>query len=185
MRKLYINKGKVKIENIESLLKFLYPLYSGEGEMEEIKSYSDPECREIQDCSRNRSYGELWIIAKTELPNLTKKDFAKAIMKLVESKGSFHLMFCPNINKIVIYQGTWSYSRQRAFNNIVFDYSNNFVRGIATKHTKDGITLYNIMVKDLGISEYEYLTEMNSLINKYKEICDAQEEDYEIIGLDI
>lgn len=169
MTKLYINTQGEKITTIKELFEFLLPAYkNNNADYVKICSYKDSECTNLQGDQRSRSYSELWLIAKTQLPSLTKKEFAHSILKVAKSSDHFSLIFCPDARKIVLYQGKWSYKNRSYYDGVFFDFNNKFAKGSATKDTIDGITIYDILVKDAEISEHVYIEIMNEIINRYK-----------------
>lgn len=170
MEELYIKTNKT-VDNIQDLLYILYPLYEHNDKSlgyKEIITYHDKDCSRIQGDQKHRSYGELWILAKTMIPGLTKKLFASALIKMCQKQKVLQLMFCTNINKIVVYQGDWTYSRNTGlYDGAIFDFSTQFASGSATRRAKDGITLYDIIVKDWNQSEYEFFKIMNVIQEPY------------------
>ena len=157
MDNLYVNYKKKYKETAEKFFNRLYE--SGYGFP---TTYKDINCDNRQcENGAQRSFSDLYKLMKTYYPRITHKQLIKIINKKCTRNKYFNLIYCPDVNKIVLYKGQWFENKKRfLFNNTYFDYSY-FLKEEKIKKI-DKFTI-NYLYKKLGYTTEEIKTELKKL----------------------
>ena len=154
MDKIYVNnKRKVK-EKPEDFFNRLYDHYG----MSE--TYYDKDCNIVQ-CARGseRSFSDLYKIMKTYYSKITHKQLIKIIYDKCLGNIKYNLIYCPKVQKIVLYVADWGDSKM-LFTATYYDY-NNYIRFNKIEHI-DKFTIY-YLYKKLGYSTKEIKEQIKKL----------------------
>ena len=158
MDKLYVNYKKKYKETPEEFFNRLYKSSYGFP-----TTYKDVDCT-ITQCTNgsDRSFNDLYRLMRTYYPRITHKQLIKIISKKCTRNRKINLIFCPKVEKIVLYIGGWnSYGgRKSLFNNTYYDFNdqltNNKIKNI------DKVTI-TYLYKKLGYTTEEIKTELKKL----------------------
>ena len=117
MKKLYINEKR----NVgEKPINFIIRLYNEDYGFP--TSYNNKECTDEQ-ClkGKQRSFNDLYCILKSQYSKLTHKQLIKDLYEI--TLGNPNLIYCPDVNKIVLYYSGLSGSKKNFyFNKSFYDY---------------------------------------------------------------
>lgn len=152
MKKLYVKIDKKRGEKPEE---FFDRLYCNLGDTV-IKTYYDKECKIHHSIGDGRSFNDLYCIFKTYFPKISQKQLMKIIYNKCKNNNSLNLIYCNDINKIVLYCGNWSYSK-KLFNNSVYNYQGYIT---SKKLPNDKFTI-KYLFKKIGFTEEEINKELN------------------------
>lgn len=157
MNKIYVNYKKKYKETAEEFFNRLY-----ENNYGFPKTYKDVNCNNSQcETGANRSFSDLYRLMKTYYPRITHKQLIRIINKKCTRNKYFHLIYCPDVKKIVLYEGEWYVNKKRLlFNNTYFDYNKQLEYNKIKKIDKFTI-IY--LYKKLGYSTKEIKTELKKL----------------------
>lgn len=113
--KLYIVDGD-KAQNIKELLSKFFSLAATSGC---VSTYYNKECTKLHTgAGRNRSFGDIFGVAKTYFPNITDEEVAYTLLNLDSNnfkrkKSYLCWLYCSDINKGVFLLGDYdNYSTQ-------------------------------------------------------------------------
>lgn len=157
MEKIYVNYKKKYKETPEEFFNRLYKDSYGFP-----TTYIDIDCTDKQcESGANRSFSDLYKLMKTYYPKITHKQLIKIINKKCTRNKYFYLIYCPDVQKIVLYKAQWFENEKRfLFNNTYFDYgyflTNNKIKEI------DKFTI-TYLYKKLGYTTKEIKTELKKL----------------------
>ena len=157
MDKLYVNYKKKYKETAEEFFNRLY-----ENPYGFPTTYSGINCDNRQcENGAQRSFSDLYKLMKTYYPRITHKQLIKIINKKCTRNKYFNLIYCPDVNKIVLYKGQWFENKKRfLFNNTYFDYCY-FLKKEKIKKI-DKFTI-NYLYKKLGYTTKEIKEELKKL----------------------
>lgn len=103
---IYLKKDGTEFTNVYDLLKFGYTQYGEKSWGERfVKTYSDPECTQLECKAARRSFDDLLTISRTYFPETTEVELAKTLEQLRKERVVFCL-FCPDIERVVFYRST-------------------------------------------------------------------------------
>lgn len=156
MDKIYVNYKKKYKETPEEFFNRLY-----ESEYGFPTTYKDIDCDNRQcENGAQRSFSDLYKLMKTYYPRITHKQLIKIINKKCTRNKYFNLIYCPDVNKIVLYIGQWSENSIYLFNRTYYDYNNYLSDDNIEKIDKFTITY---LYKKLGYTTKEIKTELKKL----------------------
>lgn len=157
MQKLYIKSVVRKVK--ESPEYFFNRLYNCDWGFP--ATYKDKECVILQ-CKQGaaRSFSDLYKIMRTYYPRITHKHLIKIINEKCTRNTRFNLIYCPHVQKIVLYIGQWIGNSIYLFNRTYYDYNNYLSDDNIEKIDKFTITY---LYKKLGYTTKEIKTELKKL----------------------
>ncbi len=155
MSKIYVKKHKKKGEKVEDFFNRLYNDSYGS-----IETFHNYECN-ITQCNigKNRSFSDIHKLIKTYYPKITHKKLIKIIYDYCITNGNT-LIYCDNINKIVLTGGGFWINNDYILNRTFFDY-NRIISKNRTDYT-DRFTIY-YLYKKLGYSIKEIKNEIKTI----------------------
>ena len=98
MQSIYVKETDIPITGTRKA--FLKKLIMGQG----VITYKDPECTKVQ-CDKKsayRSVSELHIIVKTRFKVTSLRSIIKILNKIIEEEKCISLVWCTQINKVVV-----------------------------------------------------------------------------------
>jgi len=161
MDKIYVDYKKKYKETPEEFFNRLY-----EGDYGFPRTYFDKNCTNKHcDKGKARSFSDLYKVMKTYYPRITQKLLIKIIINKCTDDNHYNLIYCDNVEKIVLYKGTWELTYEQIphrtlFNQTYFDYSH-FLSDDKIKEI-DKFTIYYLYNK-LGYTTEEIKTELKKL----------------------
>ena len=161
MDKLYVNYKKKYKETPEEFFNRLYESSYGFP-----TTYKDVDCN-YQQCinGSDRSFNDLYRLMKTYYPRITHKQLIKIINKKCTRNKYFNLIYCPDVNKIVLYYGSWGTGNIYLFNRTYYDYNGQLKDNKIKKIDKFTITY---LYKKLGYTAKEIKEELKKLKQIYE-----------------
>lgn len=155
MDKIYVNYKKKYKETTEEFFNRLYESSYGFP-----TTYKDIDCTDKQcESGARRSFSDLYKLMKTYYSRITHKQLIKIINKKCTRNSKFHLIYCPDVCKIVLYNGSWG-DEKHIFNTTYIDYGDYLAEDRIKKIDKFTITY---LYKKLGYTTKEIKKELKKL----------------------
>lgn len=151
MKKLYVKIDKKRGEKPEEFFDRLYKL-------EYITTYYNKDCTNTHDGGNGRSFNDLYCVFKTYFPKISQKQLIKIIYNKCKNNKNIYLLYCNDINKIVVYLGAWYYCDDKIlFNKSVMNYNGY----ITNKELPNDKFTIKYLFKKIGFTEKEINKELN------------------------
>ena len=156
MSKIYVKEPKLFKESPEEFFNRLYGSDYGFP-----ATYYDKRCYSEQ-CNRGaeRSFSDLHRLMRTYYPRITHKKVMELIVKKCTGSIRHHLIYCPRVQKTVLYVGNWLTNDHKGFNETYFDYDRYLLKDKDKKIDK--FTIYYLYRK-VGYTTNEIKEELKKL----------------------
>jgi hypothetical protein len=110
-----------------------------------------------EDDTVHRSVGEIYFTMKTYYPSITQKKVFEIISDLCRMSHYWHVIYCDDIENLVLFNGEWSYDKS-LFNNLIYDYGGYIINN---EPTRNKFTIYYFL-KKLGYTTQEIKNEFKN-----------------------
>lgn len=156
MNKIYVNIKRYRKETPEDFFDRIHY-----GDYTTLSTYYDKDCIVMQ-CSAGsrRSFSDLYKIMRTYYSKITHKQLISIIYKKCLRNKYFHLIYCPDVKKIVLYHGVWNNVKSKLFTATYVDYDRYLLQNKIKEIDK--FTIYYLYGK-LGYTKKEIKEQIKKL----------------------